>query len=288
MYFNQLEQLPGWHLILVIVGMFVLLAGVWAVSAQATVEESDSTGEFDVEDQTTLEREGVTPDINPHMSRPSYPSSAVRPHTMTDALTPRLIAPSMDRQVRSEGAILPQRSLSVHTDAISPQFSSSNQVDFPPLSPTTSPSSRQHPAISDISASMHTITSLHQQQAPNVLSPAGLTIGLSPVSPGFGPLSLPRITSRRISGPGHGFAAVVNQTMSLTDSTGRRKRAVSAEQERHFDVAQDGGECNSPYAELSQQEMGVGAGTAGREGVGSRMRWTWIRDIFLRRNARIR
>lgn len=264
--------------------MFVLLAGVWAVSAQANVDENDVAVEFDIEDQAASDRESVTPEINPHTYFPSYGSTTAHHRARIDSFTRRLTAPPMDRQVRSEGATLPQSSLSVHALDVSPsQVSSPDQMDVPPLSPNTSPSLHQHPAIIDISASIHTITSsLHQQQPLSVMSPAGLTIGLSPVSPGFGP----RRTSRRISGVGHGFAPIVNESISLVGSTSGRRRTVSVGHERHFEGARDRGEWSSAHTEPSQQEMGVGPNAAAGDGERPRTgRWRWIKDFFLQRNA---
>jgi hypothetical protein len=269
--------------------MFVLLAGVWAVSAQAGADESDIATEFDIEDQTASERRSVSPEINPHAHHPSYASTAVRHLARTDSFTPGLTAPPMKRQVRSEGATFPQSSLSLHTlhEPSSQRSSPSNhQTDVSPLSPIISPSRQRH-NINDLSASIHTIaSSLHQQHSSSVISPAGLTIGLSPVSPGFGPARRP---SRRISGVGHGFAAVVTESMSLTGSAGDRRRTLSLGHERHFEEARDRGEWSGPHAEVSQQEMGTSDGTAsGDDESRTRGRWRWLRDVFLQRNARFR
>lgn len=267
--------------------MFVLLAGVWAVSAQASVDESDIAGEFDIEDQAVSESGRVTPEINSHTHGPSYASTTVHHRGRTVSLTPAITAPPMNRQARSEGAVLPESSLSLHTLQHSSP-SAAHQTDVSPLSPNISFSSRRRPAIADLSASMHSIaSSLHQQQSPSVMTPAGLTIGLSPVSPGFGPLSSPRRTSRRVSGLGHGFAAVVNESMLLAGSVSGRRRTVSVGQERHFEEARDRGEWSSPHAELLQEEMGAGHCTADGNGDGyrTRGRWRWLKDVFLRQNS---
>ncbi|KAG1749978.1 uncharacterized protein EDB91DRAFT_1334289 [Suillus paluster] len=284
-YFNQLGQLPGWHLILVIVGMFVLLAGVWAVSAQANVDESDTATGSDVEDQAASDNGTVTPDTDFPARYASYASTAVGSQAQTGSSIPGPTAPAMDRRVRSEGAI-PRSSFSLHTlSALSsqpPPPSIAHQMNISPLSPDPSRSSRQHPTIIDPSASIRTLaSSLHQQQSSSVLSPAGLTIGLSPVSPGFGPLPSSRRTSRRISGLGHGFAAVVNESMSLAGSAGSRRRTVSEGQGRHSRDARGRGEW-SPHAEISQQEMEAGDVTANRNGETYRTgtRWRWVRDTF--------
>jgi len=268
--------------------MFVLLAGVWAVSAQASVDESDIAAEFDIEDQAVSDSGCVTPEINPHTHGPSYASTAVHHRGRTVSLTPGITAPPMNRQVRSEGAVFPESSLSLHTLQHSSP-SAPHQTDVSPLSPNTSFSSRHRPTVVDLSASMHSIaSSLHQHQSSSVMTPAGLTIGLSPVSPGFGPFSSPRRTSRRVSGLGHGFAAVVNESMSLAGSVSGRRRTVSVGQERHFEEARDRGEWSSPHAELLQEEMGAGHCTTGGNSEGDRTggRWRWLRNVFLRRNSR--
>lgn len=289
-YFDQLGQLPGWHLILVIVGMFVLLAGVWAVSAQANVDESDTATESDVEDQPVSNSGTATPETNPppHYG-PSYASTAVGPQGSSLSGP---TAPPMDRRVRSDGAVFPQSSVSLHTLNVSSSHlsppSTAYQMDIPPPPPDTSRSSRHHPNIIDPSASMRTMTSsLHQQQSPSVLSPTGLTIGLSPVSPGFGLLPSPRRTSRRVSGVGLGFAAVVNESMSLAGTSSGRRRTASEGQGRRSGEARDRGVLSGPRAEVSQQDMEEGAGAAGETHRIGR-RWMWLRDIFLGRNARHR
>lgn len=286
-YFDQLGQLPGWHVILVIVGMFVLLAGVWAVSVQANVDESDTATESDVEDHAVSNSGSTTPDTNPPPHYPSYASTAVGPQGPSLS---GLIAPPMDRRVWSEGDVFPQNSLSLHTlcassSQLSPPFTA-YQTDISPPPPDTSRSSRQHPTIIDPSASTRTmVSSLHQQQSSSVLSPTGLTIGLSPVSPGFGPLPLPRRTSRRISGVGHGFASVVNENMHLAGTAGSRRRTVSEGQGRRSGEALDRGVLSSPCTEPSQQDMEEGGGAAGETHRTGR-RWMWLRDVFLGRNAR--
>ncbi|KAG1769215.1 hypothetical protein EDD22DRAFT_817759 [Suillus occidentalis] len=289
-YFDHLGQLPGWRLILVIVGMFVLLAGVWAVSAQANVDESDTATESDVEDHTALSHSGsTTPETNPppHYG-PSYASTAVGPQGSSLS---EPIAPPMDRRVRSEGAVFPQSSLSLHTlcassSQPSPPFTV-YQTDISSPLPDTFRSSRQHPTIIDPSAHTRTMSSsLHQQQSSSVLSPTGLTIGLSPVSPGFGLLPLPRRTSRHISGAGLGFAAVVNESMSLASTAGGRRRTVSEGQGRRSGEARGRGVLSGPRAEASQQDMEEGGGATGETHRTGR-RWMWLRDIFLGQNTRL-
>jgi hypothetical protein len=284
-YFDQLGQLPGWHLILVIVGMFVLLAGVWAVSAQANVDESDTATESDVEDQAVSNSGSATPEI----TLPSYASTAVGPQ---DSSLSGPIAPPMDRRVRSEGAGFTQSSVSLQTlckssSQPSPSFTA-HQMDISPPLPDTSRSSRHRPIIIDPSASMcTTASSLHQQQSSSMLSPTGLTIGLSPVSPGFGLLPSPRRTPRHISGVGLGFAAAVNESMSLAGTAGDRRRTVSEGQGRRSREAQDREVLSSPQAELSQQDMEEGGDVTGETHRPGR-RWMWLRDTFLGRNARPR
>jgi hypothetical protein len=197
----------------------------------------------------------------------------------------------MDRRVRSEGAVFPQSSLSLHTlCASSSQLSpplTAYQMDISSPLPDTSRSSHQHPTIINPSAHARTMSSsLHQQQSSSVLSPTGLTIGLSPVSPGFGLLPLPRRTSRHISGAGLGFAAVVNESMSLGSTAGGRRRTVSEGQGRRSGDARGRGVLSGPRAEASQQEMEEGGGATG-ETHRTRRRWMWLRDIFLGRNTRL-
>ncbi|KAG2366519.1 hypothetical protein BDR07DRAFT_1274202 [Suillus spraguei] len=287
-YFDQLGQLPWWQLILVIIGMFVLLAGVWAVSAQANVDESDTATETDVEDHAVSDSGSTTPETNPPPHYPSYASTAAGPQGSSLSGS---IAPPMDRRVRSEGAVFPQSSVSLHTlctlsSQLSPPFTPHQTDISPPLADTPRSLHLPHTII-DTTASMRTMTSsLHQQQSSSILSPTGLTIGLSPVSPGFGLLPSPRRTPRHTSGVGLGFAAVVNESMSLAGTAGGRRRTLSEGQERRSGEARDRGVLSGPRVELSQQDMEGGGAVGEMHRTGRR--WMWLRDIFLGRNARSR
>jgi len=67
-YFDQVSLLPASHLLLVTLGIFVLLGGVWAVSLQAVnIGTWSSESEVDVpltEDEASDEDEGALPESN--------------------------------------------------------------------------------------------------------------------------------------------------------------------------------------------------------------------------------
>jgi hypothetical protein len=71
-YFDQISLLPASHLLLVTVGIFILLGGVWAVSLQAVIVDSWAGGDdFDVsfnEDGTV--DEGSLPECDPSPALP--------------------------------------------------------------------------------------------------------------------------------------------------------------------------------------------------------------------------
>ncbi|KAH7930962.1 hypothetical protein BV22DRAFT_1190732 [Leucogyrophana mollusca] len=321
-YFHQLAQLPGWHIVLVVVGMLVLLAGVWAVSAQAGVDGTwageDNGTEEDVEvvePDDHVNADGATfTDVETQPPLPSYattfPTSPSKPRS-------RHVAPPMDRQARSEGALRPEGSLSLHTlHPPSPDLSTRHprhlSLRSPPLEPdeallsptTTTRSSRRRlgrrATVVDPSASIRTLgsgSSVHQQQ-PSVLSPplgTGLMIGLSPMSPGFSLVPPERRNSRRASGVGHGFADVVVEGMHARhygggqeEGDGERRRTVSegnvrrwreagGDADEHGELRWD--DANSPGIPNNEDEE-----TRGRHHTGRR--WGWVRRVFLGKNPR--
>ncbi|KAH7910950.1 hypothetical protein BJ138DRAFT_1086630 [Hygrophoropsis aurantiaca] len=310
-YFHQLSQLPGWHIILVVVGMIILLVGVWAVSAQEGVDgnwpEEDNDSEAGVQvpepgdhisDNDVESRTAETEPLLPSYA-PTYPAP---PKSRS-----KLVAPPMDRQSHSEGSIRPEGSVSLHTLHLpSPESSHSRprrlSLRSPPpvetnkslLSPSTTRSSRRATVL-DPSSSIRTLTSgssIHQQKS-SVLTPplgTGLMIGLSPVSPGFSLVPPERRSSRRVSGLGHGFADVVvegmrarhpddgqehSETGRRTVSDGdlvRRWRDAGGDPFEHHDFRSNG--VDSPEIPDGGEEED----THRRRRVGTR--WGWIRRVI--------
>ena len=85
-YFDQISLLPTSHLLLVTVGIFILLGGVWAVSLQAVIVDSwAGEDDFDVSfDEDGTVDEGSLPecDLSPALPVPQSPErERVRSHS---------------------------------------------------------------------------------------------------------------------------------------------------------------------------------------------------------------
>lgn len=144
-YFDQVSLLPTSHILLVTVGMFILLGGVWAVSLQA-VNVGTWSGEDDVD--VPLLEGGAT-------DEESIPAIAESDATPTSSETPE-----RDR-VRSQAVV-------------------SESATSPPQSPSI-PRRRSHHHAGQSALSAATPIS----SSPVPVPTPGFSIGLSPVSPGF-------------------------------------------------------------------------------------------------------
>jgi len=145
-YFDQVSLLPTSHLLLVTLGMFILLGGVWAVSLQA-VNVGTWSGEDD--DDVPLLEDGATDEAR-------IPDIAD-----TDVTTTSPEAPERER---------PQLNTVVSESTMSP-----------PPSPTI-PRRRSHHHAGQ--SALGVAAAVSPPQVPVVPTP-GFSIGLSPVSPGF-------------------------------------------------------------------------------------------------------
>ncbi|KAF9229288.1 hypothetical protein BS17DRAFT_743186 [Gyrodon lividus] len=335
-YFNQLSQLSGSRISLVVLGMVILLAGVWAVSAQASIDngypdEQDGSEESipeDITDTTALtpamRRRSFSIDTSPHTPFKSQSKNKAQSKRGIEPIA----APPMGRQSHSEGALRPEGSMSMYTlDSTSPPLRpgltlprTSSQCTVTPthselISPTTSRSSRRRrPTVLDShchlyphgGSSIRAVSSSVSGGVPGQgISPAGLTIGLSPVSPGFGFGVGPggvgvggqgQRRSRRVSGLGLGpsFSNVVESVEggdSLGVEDGDRRRAVSEGDVRRRRWDNDyGDQVPGDEEETYGAGMAVPAPVAhgdaemGLDGtvypLTAGLRWTWVRKVF--------
>ena len=164
-YFDQVSLLPTSHILLVTVGIFILLGGVWAVSLQA-VNVGTWSGEDDIDvpllEGDTIEEERIPP----------IPESDVTP---TSPETPeRDRAPS--------------------------QTAVSESAMSPPQSPSI-PRRRSHHHAGQSALGVAAAVS----SPPVAVPTPGFSIGLSPVSPGFAlvPRERRRCTSGQSGLSGH-------------------------------------------------------------------------------------
>ncbi|KIJ68446.1 hypothetical protein HYDPIDRAFT_36916 [Hydnomerulius pinastri MD-312] len=363
-YFNQLNQLPGLNIGLVVLGMLILLAGVWAVSAQAGVDPTypDEQGHGSeenllhedisalppaIEVDADLDDDGTDPSSQHPRTNATVPLSPSRSRPGKKAHSERggggyVVAPPMERQARSEGALGLEGSMSMHTlHPVSPSQGAQHSTFRPRLilprssshrtpthtnteltSPSTTRSSRRRRATvldphhpHPRTGSIHTMSSSVSGSAGQGMSPAGLTIGLSPVSPGFGfgggVGTGQQRRSRRVSGMsglglGISFADVVESVQAGGEGGGRSllsvesedrdgRRAVSEGDVRRRWDAEGGEHLESGAFEAAAAtalgarpdsegvtETGLGESTAHPAG----LRWKWLRRVFTGHNER--
>ena len=144
-YFDQVSLLPTSHLLLITLGIFILLGGVWAVSLQA-VNVGTWSGEDD-DDVPLLEGDATDEERIPDLAEPNLTPAS--PET-----------PERDR-ARSEPVI-------------------SESAMSPPSSPTI-PRRRSHHHAGQSALGVAAGVS----SPPVAVPTPGFSIGLSPVSPGF-------------------------------------------------------------------------------------------------------
>ncbi|EGN96357.1 hypothetical protein SERLA73DRAFT_76328 [Serpula lacrymans var. lacrymans S7.3] len=322
-YYDQLVLLSAGNIALVVLGMFLLLAGVWAVSVQAGAdvrswEEGDDKAEGSVEGQEgLLDAESTDRGLEDSarveeglLMAPSYTADQKSRSRSKSRI--QVIAPPIDRQSHSEGA---QRSNSgsvsmhtlyplpgdspphlqpstrshshAHSQTLSlsqPHSGLSTHLSSPPsqggsflLSPTisTSRSSRRRSTYGDPSMSRANRASLslpHPSLSPPLRG--GLSIGLSPASPGFSLVPRSRVSG---SDSGPGFGDVVDAAV-----TARKGRVVSENGlRRWWEARRDDADENGRGEECERDESG-----AGRDGK-AKMRWGWLRHVFAgRQNSR--
>lgn len=245
-YFYQFALISPLHLGLVILGMFVLLGGVWVVSVQSGSPGSDSG---DWSDDESIEGCISDPEDDAHAEDVTQERVQVLRHT---------------RSTRSESnpetlSRPPERTRSPHSTISQPLPSIT-------LSPEPQSPLRRRSQHSRAQTSIY-------PAAPPVPNPVatlggGFQIGLSPVSPGFS--IVPRERGRVVSGISrpYGFGDVVEQSRRE-----RRRRTVSEGDVATRALALEQGEL------LSEPGGEVGEDGARRR---ARARWRWLSTLVWR------
>jgi len=215
-YFDQFSLIPPLHLGLVILGIFVLLGGVWVVSIQS----GSSSGEdaWSDEESVVSDVDSVVHSVEGH---PRVPPGDDGPEREQEG------RPPLARGTRSESN-LNNLSPSPEQSLRSPL----STVSQPLPSIVSQPTLRQGIASRRRSHHLRAHTSAYPASppAPNPVATlgAGFQIGLSPVSPGFA--IVPRERGRIVSGLNHSynFGDIVDQARRRdTDREQRRRRTVS-------------------------------------------------------------
>jgi hypothetical protein len=305
-YFDQFSLIPPVHFGLVILGIFVLLGGVWVVSIQSGGGGID-VGTWNEGEDFSCQESILLPDSEDlgdnqevaAMSMAKQPTSNHRPQAMQRGTVSESNIPNMALSPQSAGLELddPAQDSSlalIPTTEIyrprTPQLSSSPEV------PSQRHSARRglarHSPTSMHSGNSRTVSQPHSQTThlpplgPVSTLGTGFQIGLSPLSPGF--TIVPRDRRRRTSGIGTAgrpsLADVANDIIIGLRETERRRTASEGELTRTLlnevqDVSRDDG---AAVREDHMERIGDGGidETLASEQFEARKRWRWIRKVF--------
>ena len=312
-YFDQFALIPQIHLILVIVGIVILLGGVWVVSIQSgeggvdvgTWAEGDGVAVFDgesevcdvevqdgIEGESTREREEV--DLVGEETAWRRRERLKKRESRSESNVDTVLSVSPERI----GTILGLGQPSTRRVVVAPS-SSPPPMSAMTRSRSTSPSPRLrtrrrrptmdgHPYVAHAQTFAESLGGQHSRPHSQVsisgIGP-GFHIGLSPLSPGFA--IMPR--RRRISGLGAnvGDRHTVTQVEGMgSGAEGGRRRTVSeGDLGRQVNMMDDDGE--EEEEEEEETEVGmvveVGRGDKGKgkgKGLG---RWRWLKKLTGRR-----
>ena len=300
-YFDQFSLIPPVHFGLVILGIFVLLGGVWVVSIQSGGGGID-VGTWNEGEDFSCQESILLPDSEDlgdtqeaaAMSMAKQPTFNHRPQAMEReslsesnisnmAISPQsagleLVGPAQD------SSLAPIPTTEIHRPR-APQLSSSPEVP-----------SQRHSARRGLThqfpTSMHsgnsrTVSQPHSQTThlpplgPVSTLGTGFQIGLSPLSPGFTIVPLDR--RRRTSGIGTGGRpSLADVAIDIMRETERRRTASESGLTRTLlneaqDVSRDDG---AAVREDHTERIGDGGIDETSDQVEARRRWRWIRKVF--------
>lgn len=209
-YYDQFRQLHGLNICLVIVGMVTLLGGVWSISAVAGVEQVWSD-EGEVAEEDDGEGLGLESSVESEAGQPSSPAT-VSCDWIGEARRPTAVP--MDRHAYSDGAYVVESGPAPHSgyetlsaSGSAPCGRSNRRVVrsyTERFSPGTSMGSPRRRSTTVVECRGMGGLSVSSSAGGPVIPPGGLTIGLSPMSPGFGVVVAGAGRARRTSGLGGG------------------------------------------------------------------------------------
>jgi hypothetical protein len=265
-YFNQFTLILPIHLFLVVVGIVILLAGVWVVSIQSgeggvdlgTWHEAETLSDGECEEDVVVPSVGDNP-MNqatdavavpillpqpvptPRGLGLGYPSALRRPGLVPESSTQPNLSPGR-----------PSRSISSSSALLLPRR---RGTTFDPAHPPSFLLGRRFP-------SMHT-RPLSQVSAMGT----GFQIGLSPVSPGF--MIMPRERRRRINGfnwDDNGLARGMGTRRRTVSEGDLRRQLALAEQVESNEDGFEGGEHEAEGSGGGEQSNGARRDT---------LSWAW-------------
>ena len=275
-YFDQFGYLSTLHLLLVILGIVILLTGVWIVSFPPGGqpggidigiwgEESECDTESHLADETashyedeplSMDSSRIPPNETIGMGRVSSQDSNSRTQDDTTPRSPTSRTAHLRRQ--TEPVLL----------------SPTQQADDLPESPI-SPTHRRSLAPQGTLGHHHHLTTSRQSFPPHPLSPgapSGFSIGLSPVSPGFALVPRERGRRKRVSSV-EGDPHLERGTFRRVLSEGSVAAGISRESRVEGDE-----QIASPRTEQEIEASGLQVG-----GDRSRARWRWLSNLFTSR-----
>jgi magnesium transporter len=285
-YFDQFTLISPPHLGLVVVGIIVLLAGVWVVSIQAgsggvNVVRFKNGDEPLSDDEDTISIVSESSETEPRdvEGGPGMTGQSM----LAQGREQQTVGPvRMERQTVSESHI---QTPPPHLQIRPPTVDEIRTLPMPITSPSSSilhghmTSESLLLSPSSVRAHRRRRSTLQPADTQHSLSPplgrssvigGGLSIGLGPMSPGFSIVPLDR--RRRTSGLG--FTDVVEGVR------GQRRRTVSeGDVRRLIEGVEGGGEADAV------EETGNGGERSAEESAKNiaNLRWNWLRKIFLGR-----
>ncbi|KDR84986.1 hypothetical protein GALMADRAFT_233518 [Galerina marginata CBS 339.88] len=297
-YFDQFSLIPPLHLGLVILGIVVLLGGVWVVSIQS------GGGGVDIgtwnEETVELTGEDVAlysePEGTEEQDRPSEAVAMTRQPETGQAKLHFGPVP-LDRETRSESSLPTTGSGPTEGQTNPPPSSMISsakrqraETQLYPSPRTPSHHSKHRPTVdlhrsSSSSHQLHgrTVSHPHPPYSHAALSPPplgtvstlgpGFQIGLSPLSPGF---TITPLERRRRPGPSLAdVASEVIQERRRTVSEGEATRRMRDDSRVDDEEAERGvGNADIPEPVLSRVQHVSGHARNGRK------RWRWLRNVF--------
>ena len=302
-YFDQFSLVPPVHLGLVILGIFVLLGGVWVVSIQSGGGGID-VGTWNEGDDFSCQESFLLPDSEDlgdtqeaaAMSMTKQPSSNHQPQAIERGTLSESNIPNVTISPQSGGLELdnPAQDSSLAPIPTTEMY----RPRAPQLSSSPEVSSQRHSALARRGLAHQSPTSMHSGNSRTVSQPhsqithspplgpvstfgTGFQIGLSPSSPGFTIVPLDR--RRRASAIGAtGRPSLADVAHEIMRETERRRTVNEGELTRTIlneDVSTDDG---AAVREDHIERLGDGGIDEDEtsDQLEARKRWRWIRKVF--------
>jgi magnesium transporter len=276
-YFDQFSFLSTRNLLLVVLGIVVLLGGVWVVSIPT---DADFTGGIDI--GTWHETAGTEPEED-ELEAGGLERDRVRQRHQSISMEP--VSTPVDTIPPSSPLLVDLEDPLTHTRAPTETHSrrSTGYDRQSSDSPTASPGQPRPRGLYNYQRRRPTVPGADSQPSQRLMSPplstnglplpgGGFSIGLSPVSPGFALVPRGR-DGRRVSGHGsRGFADVVQARMHLR----RTASEGDAEPTEPGQVVLDG----SDYLTVGGGLPLAHAEEGTSEEPPARRRWKWLRNVI--------